>query len=201
MKKILAALVAAFSLVGCADHKPLGLIDGAPGGNLYVMRGLFGGNGFEFSRGVDVVAAKAKKQFGLSVTVKSWRTSDYLCETAKANYRKDRKPIYLLGHSLGANEVSDIAHCLGKAGIPVAFAFYYDPTPFVACVPDNVKYATSWRRSFALDLGGGTIVRCNPKLKNIANFTVPTRHTVLDDLPSVHDATLKRIGISQTLEK
>jgi hypothetical protein len=79
--------------------------------------------------------------------------------------------------------------------VPVAFAFYYDPTPFVACVPDNVKFATSWRRSFALDLGGGSIKRCNGSTKDIANITVQTRHTVLDDLPSVHAATLKRIGI------
>lgn len=171
-----------------------------PGGHLYVMRGLFGGDGFEFSRGVDVIAAKAAKQYGLEIIVKSWRTSGYLCDTAIANYRKDRKPVYLLGHSLGADEVSDIAHCLAKVGIPVAFAFYYDPTRLVSCVPDNVKYATSWRRSFPLDLGGGSIGRCNPKLKNIANITIQTRHTVLDDLPLVHDGTLKRISISQGLE-
>ena len=166
-----------------------------PAGHLYVMRGLFGGGVTAFSTGADTVADKAAKAYNLKITVKSWRTSNYLCETAKAQYRKDKKPIFLLGHSLGANEVGDIAHCLNKEKIPVAFAFYYDPTPFVSCVPDNVKFATSWRRSFPLDLGGGTIKRCNPRTKDIANITVPTRHTVLDDLPIVHDATLRRIGL------
>jgi hypothetical protein len=147
-----------------------------PAGHLYVMRGLFGGAGFEFSRGVDVAADKAAKAYNLSTTVKSWRSSAGMCELAAAQYKKDRKPVFVLGHSLGGNEVSDVAHCLKAKGVPVAFAFYYDPTPFVACVPDNVKFATSWRRSFA-------------------NITVQTRHTVLDDLPSVHAATLKRIGI------
>lgn len=172
-----------------------------PSGHLYVMRGLFGGGVTAFSTGVDAVADKAANAYGLKITVKSWRTSEYLCETAKAQYRKDKKPIFLLGHSLGANEVGDIAHCLNKESIPVSFAFFYDPTPFVSCVPDNVKFATGWRRSFPLDLGGGTIARCSPKTKNIANITVQTRHTILDDLPSIHDATLKRIGLVLKPEK
>jgi hypothetical protein len=202
-RRFAALLVGAFLLASCGqDNVPqrLSTEPELPGGHMYLMRGLFGGDGMEYSRGVDTIAAKSKKEYGLDVTVKSWRTSDYLCQVAIANYRKDGKPIYLLGHSLGANEVSDIAHCLAKYGIPVAFAFYYDPTPFVACVPDNVKFATSWRRSFPFDLGGGTISRCNPRTKNIANITVQTRHTVLDDLPLVHDGTLKRVGISQKLE-
>lgn len=166
-----------------------------PYGHLYVMRGLFGGAGFQFSRGVDVMADKAVASYGLTKTVSSWRSSSWMCETAAAQYKKDRKPVFLNGHSLGANEVSDVAHCLKAKGVPVAFAFYYDPTPFVACVPDNVKFATSWRRSFPLDLGGGSIKRCDGSKKDIANITVQTRHTVLDDLPAVHAATLKRIGI------
>lgn len=166
-----------------------------PSGHLYVMRGLFGGAGFQFSRGVDVAADKAAKAYNLSTTVKSWRSSAGMCDLAAAQYKKDRKPVFLLGHSLGGNEVSDVAHCLKAKGVPVSFAFYYDPTPFVACVPDNVKFATSWRRSFPLDLGGGSIKRCNGSKKDIANITVQTRHTVLDDLPAVHAATMKRIGI------
>lgn len=167
-----------------------------PAGHLYVMRGLFGGAGFEFSRGVDTVADKAAKAYNLSTTVKSWRTSNWMCEAAAAQYKKDRKPVFILGHSLGGNEVSGMAHCLKAKGVPVAFAFFYDPTPLVRCVPDNVRFATSWRRSFPLDLGGGSIKRCNGSTKDIANITVQTRHTVLDDLPSVHDATLKRIGVA-----
>jgi hypothetical protein len=191
MRKLIAILVAGATGAGVYAFAPSGLAE--PAGHLYVMRGLFGGNGFEFSRGVDVVADKAASAYGLTKTVSSWRSSAWMCDVATKQYRKDRKPIFILGHSLGGNEVSDMARCLGN--IPVTFAFYYDPTPFVACVPDNVKFATSWRRSFALDLGGGSIKRCNGSTKDIANITVQTRHTVLDDLPSVHAATLKRIGI------
>ena len=167
-----------------------------PTGNLYVMRGLFGGKGAWFSYGVDVAADKAAKEYGLKTVVSSWRSSAAMCEMAIANYKKDRKPVYLLGHSLGGNEVADVSHCLNKAGVPVTFAFFYDPTPFVKCVPDNVKFATSWRRSFPFDLGGGYIKRCNGSGKDISNITVQTRHTTLDDLPSVHNATLRRIGVT-----
>src|SRR5574343_961837 len=184
MKKAIAAVAAVAAAGGVYLATPAKSPE--PAGHLYVMRGLFGGAGFEFSRGVDKAAEKAAKAFNLSTTVKSWRTSYGMCELAYDNWRKDGKKVFLLGHSLGANEVSDVSICLKGRGVPVAFAFYYDPTPFVACVPDNVKYATSWRRSFPFDLGGGTIRRCNGSRKDIANITVKTRHTVLDDLPSVH---------------
>jgi hypothetical protein len=192
MRKLIAGLVAVATGAGVYALAPS---SSEPTGHLYVMRGLFGGAGFQFSRGVDVVADNAVEAYGLTKTVSSWRSSSWMCETAAAQYKKDRKPVFVLGHSLGGNEVSDMAHCLKGKGVPVAFAFYYDPTPFVACVPDNVKFATSWRRSFPFDLGGGYVKRCNGSTKDIANITVQTRHTVLDDLPSVHAATLKRIGI------
>ena len=193
MRKAIAAVAAVAAAGGVYLATPT---QKEVSGHLYVMRGLFGGAGFQFSRGVDTAAEKAAKAYNLSTTVKSWRTSYGMCELAYDNWRKDKKPVFLLGHSLGANEVSDVAICLKGRGVPVTFAFYYDPTPFVACVPDNVKFATSWRRSFPFDLGGGTIRRCNGSKKDIANITVQTRHTVLDDLPSVHDATLKRIGVA-----
>jgi hypothetical protein len=194
MKRIAIGVVAAATAGAAYFAVPTQKQDIA--GHLYVMRGLFGGAGFQFSRGVDVAAEKAAKAYNLSTTVKSWRTSYGMCELAYDNWRKDKKPVFLFGHSLGANEVSDVAICLKGRGVPVAFAFYYDPTPFVACVPDNVKFATSWRRSFPLDLGGGYIKRCNGSKKDIANITVQTRHTVLDDLPLVHDGAVKRIGIA-----
>jgi len=193
MRKAIAAVAAVAAAGGVYLATPT---QKEVSGHLYVMRGLFGGAGFQFSRGVDTAAEKAAKAYNLSTTVKSWRTSYGMCELAYDNWRKDKKPVFLLGHSLGANEVSDVAICLKGRGVPVTFAFYYDPTPFVACVPDNVKFATSWRRSFPFDLGGGTIRRCDGSKKDIANITVQTRHTVLDDLPSVHDATLKRIGVA-----
>lgn len=193
MRKLIATLVAAATGAGVYALVPTDTTGAT--GHLYVMRGLFGGQGFRFSTGVDEAAKKAAAQYGLAYHVKSWRTSNWMCEQAASQYKQDRKPVFLLGHSLGANEVSDVAHCLKAKGVPVAFAFYYDPTPLVRCVPDNVKFATSWRRSFPLDLGGGHIRRCNGSGKDIANIKVKTRHTVLDDLPSVHDATLRRIGV------
>ena len=173
-----------------------------PSGHMYVMRGLFGGAGFQFSRGVDSVAYKAAKEHNLGITVKSWRSSSWMCSEAAEQYAKDKKPVFLAGHSLGANEVADVAHCLKAKGVPVAFALFYDPTPFVACVPDNVKFATSWRRSYPLDLGGGYIKRCNGSTKDISNITIPnSRHVTIDDLPVVHDGTLKRIGIAMNKGK
>ena len=74
---------------------------------------------------------------------------------AAAQYKKDRKPVFLLGHSLGGNEVSDVAHCLKAKGVPVAFVFYYEPTPFVSCVPVNVSHVM------------GALVRARPRRRVI----------------------------------
>jgi hypothetical protein len=192
MRKLIAILVAGATGAGVYAFAPS---SSEPAGHLYVMRGLFGGFPFKFSTGVDAVADKAAKAYNLEKTVKSWRSSSDLCRLATEQYRKDRKPIFVVGHSKGADEIPDFAACLKREGIPVSFAFFYDPTPLVSCVPDNVKFTTNWRRSFVFDLGGGYIKRCSGSTKDIANITVQTRHTVLDDLPSVHAATLKRIGI------
>lgn len=167
-----------------------------PTGHLYVMRGLFGGRGFQFSYGVDEAAKKAAEKYGIRYSVSSWRSSAAMCKLAAEQYRKDKKPVFLLGHSLGGDRVTSVAWCLDAEKIPVRFAFYFDPTPNVGCVPSNVQFATSWRRSFPLDLGGGYVKRCGGSKKDIANVTLAnSRHTSLDDDARAHNGLLARIGL------
>lgn len=197
-KRIIAGVVAAATAGGAYFLVP----SDPPPGHLYAMRGLFGGDGkdqaieAEYSRGVDVFAAKAEVTHKVKIDVTAWHQWRPLCERAVANYRKDKAPVFLVGHSLGASNVAKVAHCLEQAKVPVSFALFLDPTPFVGCVPANVKYATSWRRSFPLDLGGGHIKRCDGSTKNTANITLKnSRHVLIDDYAVVHDGGLARIGI------
>jgi len=201
-KKIIAGAVAA-AIAAAGGGSYLLSPEKEVAGYLYLERGLFGGDGkdqaieIEYSRGIDNFGAKAEKQYNVKVYVRSWRATEELCSDAVANYKRDPKPVVVGGHSLGGNGAVSLAHCLDKAKVPVAFALIFDPTPFVGCVPSNVKYATSWRRSFPLDLGGGVIKRCNGSKKDIANITLKnSRHTLIDDYPAVHNGGLARIGIA-----
>jgi hypothetical protein len=155
---------------------------------VYGMRGLFGGAA-AYSWGVDEAVKKIVKATGGSGIVSPWWRSSQVAAQAIADYRKSKRPIILVGHSLGANEVSDVAATLARAGVPVAAALYYDPTPTVRCVPRNVKVAVSWRRTAPFNLGGGYIRSCGKS--KVTNINVQTSHTALDDHPQVHAGSIR----------
>jgi pimeloyl-ACP methyl ester carboxylesterase len=155
---------------------------------VYGMRGLFGGVA-AYSWGVDEAVKKIVKATGGSGVVSPWWRSQQIAAQAIADYRKSKRPVILVGHSMGADRISSVAAQLERAGVPVAAALYYDPTPTVRCVPRNVKVAVSWRRTAPLNLGGGYIRSCSgAKLQNI---NVRTTHTALDDHPQVHAGSVR----------
>jgi hypothetical protein len=160
----------------------------AQNARVYGMRGLFGGAA-AYSWGVDDAVKKMVKATGGSGVVSPWWRSSQIAAQAIADYKKSKKPIILVGHSLGANEISKVAATLQRAGVPVAAALYYDPTPTVRCVPRNVKVAVSWRRTAPLNLGGGYIRSCGQA--KVQNINVQTTHTALDDHPQVHAGSVR----------
>ena len=184
MKRFLCAALGAAFLLPVQAH--------AYDARMYGLRGLLGG-ALAFSRGVDTALEKAKAH-NVRTYIKPWYRWREFAATAKANYRIDGLPVILIGHSLGADAVSWIAEDLRAAGIPVAAAFYYDPTRNVRCVPNNVQVALGWRRTAMLNLGGGRIAPCPGFAGDIERFDVHTTHTHLDDAQAVHAETVKRVG-------
>lgn len=161
---------------------------------MYGMTGL-AGKALGFSLGVNTALGKVSAKFP---TVKTYSRTHWqkraVYETAKANYRIDKLPIILLGHSLGADAITDIAEWLRADGIPVAATFYYDPTPLVGCVPKNVQVALGWHNTALFQLGQGVITPCPGFKGDIEETGVRARHVVVDDLPELHAQTLKRVG-------
>lgn len=161
---------------------------------MYGMTGL-AGKALGFSLGVNTVLGKVSAKFP---TVKTYSRTHWqsraVYETAKANYRIDKLPIILLGHSLGADAISDIANWLKADAIPVAAVFYYDPTPLVECVPANVQVALGWHNTALFQLGQGVIKPCPGFKGDLEEEGVRARHVVIDDLPQLHASTLKRVG-------
>jgi hypothetical protein len=160
----------------------------AQNARVYGMRGLFGGVA-AYSWGVDEAVKKIVKATGGSGVVSPWWRSNQIAAQAIADYKKSKKPVILVGHSMGADRISVVAAQLERAGVPVAAALYYDPTRTVRCVPRNVKVAVSWRRTAPLNLGGGYIRSCGQV--KVQNINVQTTHTALDDHPIVHAGSVR----------
>lgn len=161
----------------------------------YTMTGLFGVEG-QFSRGVWAEADNIAKAYPcVKIYKKRWVQSRSVYETAKANYKIDGLPIFLIGHSLGANEAVKIAARLAADGIPVATVFAYDPTQFVWCVTPNVQTAIGWRGTLLFNLGKGQLRACRGNSKTaIEDHPLSVQHVLIDDLPSVHAATTRHVG-------
>lgn len=213
MTKLLPALVAGFLLLGCQEQAPKkpNLADQRLSDNIedlrpkrlydarmYGLTGLFG-RAAGFSTGVDTAMGAVSRKHP---TVKTyprmhWQKRSVLA-TIIANYKRDKLPIVLSGHSMGGDAIVWIAHELAKHRIPVAAMFIYDPTPFVACIPSNVQVAISWRNTLPFQLGGGRVQWCQdpPKgsVRSLKRYDVPDLHTNIDDRPDVRAETVKHVG-------
>lgn len=164
----------------------------------YTFTGLFGVEG-QFSLGVWDEADKIAREFPCVKTYKRrWTNETATYETAKANYRIDGKPIFLIGHSLGANAALNIARRLAADRIPVATVFAYDPTrsgAFAACITPNVQTAIGWRGTVLFNLGRGRIRLCpGNTVTAIEDHPMAVAHVLIDNDPGVHRLTNKHIG-------
>jgi pimeloyl-ACP methyl ester carboxylesterase len=188
MKRLLPAL----ALAGVFLCSPAHAYDA----RMYGMTGLLG-RVFNFSGGVDTAMAEVVKKHPTVKTyprrhIDKWR----VLETAAANYKRDKLPIILSGHSMGADAAIWIAHRLNERGIPVAAIFSYDPTPLVACVPSNVQVILSWRNTLPAQLGGGRVEWCKKPSdpSRMARYDLRDFHTNIDDRKDVHALTVKHVG-------
>ena len=62
----------------------------------------------------------------------SWRG---VADQAIADYRRDPKPIAVVGHSIGGDSAIEFAQALGAARVPVSLLITYDPTRGAGSVP------------------------------------------------------------------
>lgn len=100
---------------------------------VYLLRGLLN----IFSLGMDGLADKLKPH-GFEPTISSWEFGSTITDRIVSEYSGGKKgPIFVIGHSLGANTTFDIANGLHAQGIPVNLIVTFDPT-IPQPVPANV---------------------------------------------------------------
>jgi len=83
----------------------------------------------------------------------SWRS---VADQAISDYRRDPKPIAVVGHSIGGNSAVEFAQALGAAHVPVSLLITYDPNRGGDTIPGNVhRYINLYQSSNIL--GGGDL--------------------------------------------
>lgn len=92
---------------------------------IYLIRGLAN----VFSMGMDDLAAKLRAR-GYNATVHEYGSWTSIAAEILANQRATggRHRAVVIGHSLGANAVTDIVNAVGRGGGSVALAVAFDPT-------------------------------------------------------------------------
>ena len=94
------------------------------GAHVYLLRGAFN----IFSLGMDEIGSRLD-QLGIPNTVTNYLDWQALADEAAAAYKSGRvRTIILVGHSSGANAVTEMATRLSQLGVPVKLAIGLDPT-------------------------------------------------------------------------
>lgn len=115
-------------------------------------------------------------------------------------YRRGQKgPIVLIGHSLGADVLFQLAERLDGDGVPVRLVVTFDPTNSYA-VPKNVDYLLNL---FQLN-GFGRRVAAAPGFKGeLTNMDLTgdksIDHTSIDKSPALHDLVVAKIMTETSL--
>ena len=118
--------------------------------HVYLLRGLMN----IFSLGMDSLAEELSKR-GVSATVSNHSEWQSLADQAASNYKARKEdPIILIGHSLGADAVMQMAAYLNRKKIPVALVVPFDGTelystsrerwPLGEFDPAEIRLHASW---------------------------------------------------------
>ncbi len=65
-----------------------------------------------------------------------WRS---VADQAISDYRRDAKPIAVVGHSIGGDAAVEFAERLEATHVPVSLLVTYDPNRFAHSVPSNIR--------------------------------------------------------------
>ncbi len=151
-----------------------------PRAHVYLLRGLMN----IFSLGMDTLAAELTKR-GVYATVYNYSVWQGLADQAAAKYKAGTEgPIILIGHSLGADAVMEMAAYLGRKGVPVALVVPFDGTGSYAASSNVARVMNLTQREYAYMRRGhgfhGTLV----------NVDVSSDHNIdhlnIDKSPRLH---------------
>jgi hypothetical protein len=155
--------------------------------HVYLFRGLAD----IFSTGMDVLTDELNKR-GVYATSHSHTEWKALADQAAANYKAGKEgPIILIGHSLGADAVMEMADYLGDKSVPVALVMPFDGTQSFSA-PGNVGRVINFtQRDYAYMRKGagfrGTLVNVD------VSSDPDIGHLNIDKSPRLHARAISEV--------
>jgi len=159
----------------------------APRAHVYLLRGLMN----IFSLGMDTLAEELQQR-GVYATVANHSEWQTLADQAAAGYKAGTEgPIILIGHSLGADAVMEMAAYLDRKGVPVALLVPFDGTQSFQ-TPKNVgRLLNVTQRDYAYMRAGPGF---HGSLTNLDVSSDPNiSHTNIDKTPRLHARVIAEV--------
>jgi hypothetical protein len=155
--------------------------------HVYLLRGLMN----IFSLGMDTLCEQLNRH-GVYATVHGYGDWQSLADRAAADFKAGKEgPIILIGHSLGADAVMEMAAYLGRKGIPVALVVPFDGTQSFAASDNVARVLNLTQRNYAY-------MRRGPGFKGtLANIDVSSDpsidHINIDKSPRLHARVVSEV--------
>ena len=129
--------------------------------------------------------AEELKGRDVDATVHGYAEWQTLADQAAANYQAGKEaPIILIGHSLGADSVMEMAAYLGRKGVPVALVVPFDGTKSFTASDNVGRVLNLTQRDYAYMRGGPGF---HGTLANVDVSSDPTiDHINIDKSPRLH---------------
>jgi LysM domain len=144
-----------------------------PHGRAYLFRGLIG----LIDWGMDELAQRITRS-GVAANIGSHLMWSSVASQAIADYRRDPKPISVVGHSIGGDAALEFAEALEAAHVPVSLLITYDPNRSAHNVPGNVQRYIDLYQSSNI-LGGGDIAPGRGFHGHYASFNLQNRPEII----------------------
>ena len=174
-----------FAAIGLLSFAMLLVLGSGPGmtqsrAHVYLFRGLAD----VFSLGMDTLADELNSR-GIDATSHSHNDWKSIADKAAMNYKAGKEgPIILIGHSLGADAVMEMADYLGDKGVPVALVVPFDATQSFPTSANVARVVNLTQRDYAYMRSGPGF---RGSLRNIDVSSDPKiDHLNIDKSPRLH---------------
>jgi thioesterase superfamily protein len=155
--------------------------------HVYLLRGLMN----IFSLGMDTLSEQLNRR-GVYATVHGYGEWQSLADRAAVDFKAGKEgPIILIGHSLGADAVMEMAAYLGRKGIPVALVVPFDGTQSFAASDNVARVLNLTQRDYAYMRRGPGF---HGTLANVDVSSDPSiDHINIDKSPRLHARVVSEV--------